>query len=972
MSIYRIEVTSNNEQYDSEGRATLHELQNFGLANLENVRTIRVYTLCGDFAEADAQRAGKEFFADAVVDIFAVNKSVLACCANNENAAPQTIIEIRRKNGVMDPSEQSIKKGLLELGIKTNWIRCARKFIVGGKVGKDELKIAVEKLLANIVIEDFFVGSDAPTPNVTATNYIFKKIEVPISHLTDDELLTLSKKWQLYLSLSEMKAAQNYFKQLNRAPTDIELETIAQTWSEHCGHKTFRGVIEYTDHEKNTTEIIDNLLKTTVAKVTHELNKKWCWSVFVDNSGVIEFTDDLGVGFKVETHNHPSAIEPYGGAGTGIGGCIRDPMGTGLGGKPILNTDIFCFGIPTIKNNDVPKGCLHPRRVLHGVVSGVRDYGNRMGIPTVNGAVYFDERYTGNPLVFCGNLALIPKELAKKRRPNVGDIALVVGGGTGRDGIHGATFSSVELDENSEMVSSGAVQIGNPIEQKKVLDFLLRARDENLYSCITDCGAGGLSSALGEMGEDCGVEVDLEKAPLKYAGLSYTEIWISEAQERMVLSTNEKNLAALEKLAREENVTITPIARFRDDQKLVLRYQEKIVGELTMDFLHNGCPRLTRQAIWHAPKLSEPNLREEKNYGAALKEILGAWNVCSKEWIIRQYDHEVQGASVVKPLTGIFHDAPSDAAVIAPILGKTNAIAVACGLNPKYSDLDPYWMAANAIDEALRNIIAVGGNLNRCALLDNFCWGNCDKPDRLAGLVRAAKACYDIAKIFGVPFISGKDSLNNEYGVGAETICIPGTLLISAVAIFDDCRKAITSDAKAAGNLIYVIGKTYNELGGSHFYAREKCVGKNVPIVRTETAKNNFTALSICTEKQLVRSLHDCSEGGIAVALAEMAFGGDLGMEINLRDVITDTNGDGELTAAQILFSESASRLIAEVAPNKIAEFESTLKNHNVVFAKIGMVTTTKNLRIFADQNLVIGEKLSDLKSAWQKPLLNG
>ncbi|GHV19941.1 phosphoribosylformylglycinamidine synthase subunit PurL [Planctomycetales bacterium] len=958
MDTYRLEIAVK----DAHDEALARELRGFNLPDLAAVREIRVYTVAGDFSLADAARAAREFFADAVVDIFAVNAAVL-------DETGQTILEIRRKNGVMNPAEQSIKRGLQQLGLRPDWVRQSRKYLLAWHNAAPDLaplKNAVEKLLANVVIEEFFIGENAPSQKPVAAPYVFKKVSVPLAALNDDELVALSRRQQLYMSLAEMKRVQQYFAELGRDPTDIELETVAQTWSEHCGHKTFKGLINYTDATTGETRVIDNLLKSTVARVTRELSPEWCWSVFVDNSGVIEFTPEMGVGFKVETHNHPSAIEPYGGAGTGIGGCIRDPMGTGLGGQPILNTDVFCFGLPDLPDDQTPRGCLHPRRIMNGVIAGVRDYGNRMGIPTANGALLFDERYTGNPLVFCGNLALIPKKYATRRRPVGGELVIVVGGGTGRDGIHGATFSSVELDENSEMVSSGAVQIGNPIEQKKVLDFLLRARDAELYSALTDCGAGGLSSAVGEMGEECGVEVDLDKAPLKYAGLNYTEIWISEAQERMVISANEKNLAALQKLADEENVTLAVIGKFRADKKLRLRYQGKSVGELTMDFLHDGCPRRTLTAKWEAPALSEPVLPDAVNYGAALKKILAAWNVCSKEWVIRQYDHEVQGASVIKPLGGAAHDSPNDAAVIAPLLGQTTGLAVANGINPKYSDIDPYWMAANAIDEALRNLVAVGGSLDRCALLDNFCWGNCDKPDRLAGLVRAAQACYDIAKIYGVPFVSGKDSLNNEYGVGERTICIPGTLLISAMAVMPDCRRAVSADLKNGGNYLYIVGDTRNELGGSHFYATLGVIGKNVPLVNAAANKKVFTALAAASTAGLCKSMHDCAEGGLAVAAAEMAFGGGLGATLDLSNLPPVLAG--ELTTAQALFSESSGRLLVEVTHADAYTFEQLMKRHGASCAHIGGATLAPELRVYdAKKNLVLSENIGDLKAAWQE-----
>ena len=961
MPTFRIEITCSDIKNDSEGRDILHSVHDYGFKGVKEVYSVRVYTISGDFQAKDAVRAGREFLSDAVVDKFTIDEPVLS-------PALGVASETMRKVGVMDPAEESVKKGLKEIGINADWVKNSKKYIFVGDITTENLEDVKYRLLGNEVIEEVEIGHNVEVKAPANSHYIFKKQDMNLDGLSDDELLKLSTDKQLYMSLPEMKEAQKYFKELGRTPTDIEMETIAQTWSEHCVHKTFKGVVNYQNKDTGESEVIDNLLKETVAKVTKELDKEWCWSVFVDNSGVIEFDGEMGAAFKVETHNHPSAIEPYGGAGTGIGGCIRDPMGTGLGGKPVMNTDVFCFGLPDTPREDVPKGSLHPLRIMKGVVGGVRDYGNRMGIPTTNGAVFYDYRYTGNPLVFCGNIAMIPKDKAEKRFPTPGQLAIVIGGGTGRDGIHGATFSSVELDEESEMVSSGAVQIGNPIEEKKVLDFLLRARDAGLYTCLTDCGAGGLSSAIGEMGETCGVEVDLDKVPLKYEGLNYTEIWISEAQERMVISTDENCLQALLELAEEENVSITPIAKFRDDKKLILRYEGEVVADMDMDFLHDGCPRITREAVWQTTLNETPEKKLQDSYNSELSSILGAWNVCSKEWIIRQYDHEVQGNSVVKPLVGAEHDGPGDAAVIAPIFGSKKALVVSNGLNPKFSDIDPYWMAASAIDEAVRNIIATGGSIDRCAILDNFCWGNCDKPDRLAGLVRAAKACYDFGTVYGLPFVSGKDSLNNEYGVGDETICIPGTLLISAMSVMDDLDQAVTMDLKDDGNTIYIVGKTYNELGASHYYALEEKVGNNVPKVRPEESLKTYAALAECSKSGLARAMHDCSEGGLAAAIAEMAFAGNRGVDIDLSKMPVDSI-DVDDSPAQ-LFSESNSRIIVEVKPENEAKFAEIMQKNNAIFAKIGIVNTgsTVNIKNMAG-NEVINANYKELKSAWQTPL---
>ena len=785
---------------------------------------------------------------------------------------------------------------------------------------------------------------------------------IPIQNANNTELLRISQNGLLSLNLIEMQAIQSHFAGLGRDPTDVEIETLAQTWSEHCVHKTFRGVIEYIENDKQPITI-NGLLQTTIIQVTEELNKNWCVSVFEDNAGIIEFDNEHNIVFKVETHNHPSAIEPYGGAGTGIGGVIRDSLGTGLGAKPILNTNVFCFGLPDLDYNQLPKGTLHPKRVFKGVVSGVRDYGNRMGIPTANGAILFDYRYTGNPLVYCGNVGIIPADRCQKK-VELGDAIVVIGGKTGRDGIHGATFSSLELDDSSENLGS-VVQIGNPIVEKKITDVLIQARDLNLYNCITDCGAGGLSSAIGEMGSDFGAEVYLDDVSLKYEGLAPWEIWLSEAQERMVISIPLHNLDPFLEICQAESVEATVLGKFTDTKQLQIHYDSQIVADLSMDFLHHGIPRITKQAVWKKPIHPNPNFERPKDLTEILHNILACPNVASKEWVIRQYDHEVQGGMVIKPLVGIENDGPSDACVTLPVLGSKKGVVIANGINPLFGDIDPYHMAASAIDEAIRNVISVGGRFDRVALLDNFSWGNPDKPDRLGGLVRAAQACYDIALAYGTPFISGKDSLYNEYHDTStgDQLAIPGTLLISAISVIDDVDKAITMDAKSPGNLIYVIGKTYDEIGGSHYTAIHNFIGNSVPVVRPETGKRIIQSLNHAIDQRLIRSCHDCSEGGIGVACAEMAFAGGFGMDLDLSNVprSNQTNAD-EL----ILFSESNSRFIAEISPQNQKEFEHALIG--VPFNVIGQVTEGKE---FIINGMTTGEKIVDttidqLKASWQ------
>jgi len=949
--LWRVEVTNKEGFFDAVAAGVLADIQDLGVKEVKEVKFVRVFYIDGALDRVAMERVAQRLLADPVVEKFSFGHIAEAV------KGPARVVEVLRKPGVMDPVEASSLKGISDLGLSASSVRTARKYILYGKISDEALSLVASKILANESIEEIVTAEVPPDIRRIAAPYRFALKVVSIRNASDSKLIEISRKGQLFLNLAEMKAIQSHFRSLSREPTDVELETLAQTWSEHCVHKTFKGLIDYNG------ERIDNLLASTVAKVTAELNKPWCISVFKDNAGVIEFTKDFALCFKVETHNHPSAIEPYGGAGTGIGGVIRDPLGTGLGARPIFNTDVFCFASPDTPYEDLPKGVLHPKRIFKGVVAGVRDYGNRMGIPTINGAIYFDQRYLGNPLVYCGTAGLLPRDKCFKR-VDAGDLIVLVGGKTGRDGIHGATFSSGELTEASETVSSGAVQIGNPITEKRMLDVILRARDLNLYKAITDCGGGGLSSAVGEMGEPVGAEVHLERVPLKYTGLSYTEIWISEAQERMILAVHPSKERELLKLFASEDVEATVIGTFTGDKRLRLFYENNLVCDLSMDFLHHGLPRLIRQAVWKGPKGAEPKMRQKPDYTRDLIRILSCPNVASKEWVIRQYDHEVQGSSVLKPLVGASNDGPGDASIVAPIYGCKKGVIVGCGFNPKYGDIDPYHMAASAIDEAIRQIIAVGGSMKEIALLDNFCWGNTDKPDRLGGLVRAAKACYDIAKAYGTPFISGKDSLNNEFATATGTIAIPPSLLISAIGVMDDVTKAVSMDLKCAGDLLYILGLTKDELGGSHYYFIHGHLGKNVPKVEPDMGLKVFNALSSASARGLVRACHDLSEGGLAVAASEMAFAGELGLSIDLRKVPLAEDVSRDDT---ILFSESNSRFLVEVPPGKRKSFERTVAC--IPFGCIGKVTKAKRLVIRGlRRRKIVDAGISRLKEAWQKP----
>jgi phosphoribosylformylglycinamidine synthase len=924
-------------------------------------RSARGYLVEGPLDRPLAERLLRELLVDALAETGRLG-------GLNEGADGDRLATVLLKPGVMDPAALSVADAARDLGLPVESVRTFRRYY-GPPPPPERRELLFRKVLANEAIEQVVDGPLALEHLTFGAPYHFRLVTVPLRQLDDDALVALSREGQLALDLAEMRAVQAHFRELGRDPTDAELETLAQTWSEHCSHKTLKGQIDFDGRHYH------NLLKETIFAATQEVRRRlgpddWCVSVFEDNAGVVRFDERHHVCFKVETHNRPSAIEPYGGANTGVGGVIRDPLGTGLGASPVCNTNVFCFAPPDTPPEELPPGVLHPLKVMKGVVAGVRDYGNRMGIPTVNGAVLFDERYLANPLVFCGTVGLIPADRARKAA-EPGDLIVVAGGRTGRDGIHGATFSSERLTAESESVSGGAVQIGNAITEKKLLDVLLQARDAGLYHAITDCGAGGFSSAVGEMGAALGAEVDLEKAPLKYAGLSYTEVWISESQERMILAVPPDRWEAFRALCAGEDVEATVIGRFEPTGHLRLRYEGNPVADLSMAFLHDGRPPVVRRATWRPPEGSAGAVahvplaerRRPENFTDTLLRILGSPNVCSKEWIIRQYDHEVQGGSAVKPLVGACDDGPGDAAVVTPVLGSWRGVAVGCGINPRYGDLDPYRMAAAAVDEAVRNVVAVGADPARVALLDNFCWGDTDRPEVLGSLVRAAEACRDVAVAYRMPFISGKDSLKNEYHSGGRHLVIPPTLLISALGQVPDVRRCVTMDLKEPGNLLYVVGLTHNEMGGSHYHLVHGLTGGAVPRVDVELAPRLFRRLHGAIAAGLVRSCHDLSEGGLAAAVAEMAFAGGVGADLTALGAAEERLPDEAL-----LFAESATRFVVEVRPESEADFEAALED--MPRMKLGQTVQEPRLRVVGSGGeWVIWAPLAQLKEAWQRPM---
>jgi phosphoribosylformylglycinamidine synthase len=873
---------------------------------LTGVQTAKVYLIEASLSQSQWDRLSASLLADPILE---------QCLQGAAPAPAGQVIEVHPLPGVMDPAALTVERMVREL-TRAKEVRATTgvRYDLAG-VSESQARDIARRLLANSVIESTHHEPWRPERFPIAARADQTLRSVAITALSEKELVTLSRSGHLFLSLDEMKAIQAHYRALGREPTDIELETLAQTWSEHCVHKTLKSTITYRGalasdiiswtarpgHVLNAdgSVTIHNLLKSTVAAATHELIAEgvdWTLSVFVDNAGIIAFDEQTAVCVKVETHNHPSAIEPYGGAATGVGGCIRDIMGTGLGARPIANTDVFCVATPDIAV--VPAGCLHPRRVLTRVVDGVRDYGNRMGIPTLNGAVYFDDRYVGNPLVFCGCVGVMPRDKIAGAAKD-GDRIVALGGRTGRDGIHGATFSSAELEHGHADEFSHAVQIGNAIEEKRTLDAILRARDHAsgcLYSAITDCGAGGFSSAVGEMGERLGAVVDLDKAPLKYEGLRYDEIWISESQERMVLAVPERNLGLLRAICDEEGVEMADLGRFgAPGRELVLRYAGTEVGRISMEFLHDGIPMPTREAIWEqtpsnraAPISAAPDAREK------LLSLLADPNIASKRWIVRQYDHEVQGATIIKPLVGPGGVGPGDASVIQPVPGSQRGLAIGCGLAVPVGDPekggDPYLMALAAVDECVRNLVCVGADPQRIAILDNFCWPSCEKPRNLASLVRAAEGCYDAAKAYRTPFVSGKDSLNNQFKTqDGRVIEIPPTLLITGIGIVPDVSRCVTMDLKCSA-----------QTGETSLYLVAPQDSKTFdPAVGAKVAR----AVAELIRTGSILAAHDGSEGGMLVAIAEML----IAAQPRAAAIELDPQ------SPEIFFGEAASQYILEL-----------------------------------------------------------
>jgi phosphoribosylformylglycinamidine synthase len=996
-TVYRIHV----QPRQGTGRTHLHAAHQSGITGLKACHASRLYFLQGRLTYDDVHQIAEKLLVDPVTEQWTASSEQLV--------EGQAAIEVVLHPGVTDPPAENLVRAAHQLGITgLEQAATGQQYRLEGDLSAVDLHRLANEILANPVIQHTAVNQPITPPFVPAQPPDDTVEVFPLRGSDDEQLQTLSQARRLALDLAEMQAIRDYFVSEGRDPTDVELETLAQTWSEHCVHKTFRAAITYTGPDGQTEEI-DGLLKTTIRAATEQVNKPWVRSAFVDNAGIVAFDDQFDLAFKVETHNHPSALEPFGGANTGVGGVVRDVLG--VSARPIANTDILCFGPPDLPPDELPAGVLHPRRIADGVVAGVEDYGNKMGIPTVNGAILYHPGYTANPLVYVGCLGILPHG-SHPSEAQPGDLIVAIGGRTGRDGLRGATFSSMEMDVETGQAAGTAVQIGHPIMEKKVQEVVLRARDEKLYTAVTDCGAGGFSSAVGEMGENLGAQVQLQNVTLKYPGLRPWEIWLSEAQERMVLAVPLPNWPRLQEICAGQDVEAIQLGTFTGSGRLQIHYGEQCVGDLAMAFLHDGLPRRHLKAEWKplvpqssilSPQPSslspQPSSLSPQPSSlspqSSLLALLAHPDIRSKEAVVRLYDHEVQGGTAVKPLTGVHNHGPSDASVLVPanslleagdlrladnrqsfdtaqdkssiVNRQSKGVALSNGIRPNYTDLDPYRMAWAAVDEAFRNVTAVGADPDQVAILDNFCWGNPNLPDRLGSLVRCAQGCYDAAIAYDTPFISGKDSLNNEYtGGDGRKHAIPGTLLISALGIVPDVNQAVTMDLKQPGNLLFVVGDTGAELGGSHYQQ----IGGHVQPQHyvaprpVQDALARMRALHQAIRAGLVRACHDCSEGGLAVTLAEMCLAGGLGAEIQLH-AIPKTE---PITDESLLFSETLSRFVVEVRPEDAARFQEMLNGHPQ--AHIGVVggqrlQITRQTSTFQDDYL-IDLPITELDQAWR------
>lgn len=930
-----------SKHHDNRGRSIWNEIQKtFGSTGITKIEVVKKYYLEGFSAQT------ADYFATTVLTDALVQRYVV-----NEITAPGVKkIEIAQKQGVMNPEIATLFKAATDLKLSgltnadTSW-----EYYFYGNINDEQLQLICHRLLMNATIEYIVHENNVSDmhlqPSVIAT--------VPIRSMTDAELVSFAQLHQLYLNINELTTIKNYFIQNERDPYDIEVETIAQTWSEHCYHKTFKAPLIINGVAKKS---LFSRLKETAQKFSDNVV-----SAFVDNAGAFHFYEGYAVLGKVETHNSPSAIEPYGGAATGSGGVFRDILGTGHGAKIIAATDMFCFAPPDLPRNQIPSGCLAPEYLLRKVVAGVGDYGNRMGIPTNNGSVHFHEDFRAKPTVIVGAYGIAPEIQCHKGVPLAEDFIVLVGGRTGRDGIHGATFSSGTMTAATMSTNAHAVQIGNPIEEKRLIDAIICARDAGIIKALTDCGAGGLSSAIGEMAADSGAHVSLEKVPLKYQPLHPREIWVSESQERMVCAISPEHVKNFQEICAEYNVDATVIGIFTDRGQLEITFHEQLICNLSMQFLHHGLPQKKLIGSYTACAYKNIDMSPPHDWVHILCAAMAEWNICSKEPIVRLYDHGVQASNALMSFTGVHEQGPNDAVVLTPLLGKPYGLVISHGMNPALMERDPYHGSWWAITEALANLTAVGGNVQETCLIDNFIWP-CPDEQYIGFLDAALQACIDAMETFKIPFISGKDSLSSSYQhPDGKILNIPPVLCISAFGKIPNVSITISSDFKHIGSCIVLIGNIDMEGIGGSVYAKithQDSPHYRIPHINQKQLPLIFQTVHELINANIIHACHDISEGGIAVALAEMCIGGAIGAHGDLTFL-------KEQRADLFLFSETAGCFLAEVKNEDL---------DNPLFASIPHQiigkTVKKPIITMEHTNKVLFQiEVSLLQQCWQRPM---
>ncbi|MCD6562198.1 MAG: phosphoribosylformylglycinamidine synthase subunit PurS [Deltaproteobacteria bacterium] len=991
--VSRLEIRLKKELKDPEGASIKRKSREYFGIEVEDIRSIRILTIDSGLDADQLEQIRMEIFTNPVTE----ESSYLPVASGFD-----WIIWVGFRPGVRDTAGSTAKEAIEDiLGVtfKNNEaVYTSKLYEIRGNIDKHQAAEIASELLANDIIQQWKIYSKIDWDPDKGIGFQIPKVIlnheptvnfVPLG--SDDELKEISLKRNLALQERDIPVIRNYFlredvrKERKKVgldlPTDVELEYISQARSDHCNHNTFKGLFRYHDIVTGHRETVDNLFKSCIEDTTLKIKKEkdWIVSVLWDNAGVGRFDDNNYYVITGETHNSPSNMEAYGGSVTGIVGVYRDPMGAGKGSRLILGMYGFCVGPREYRGDLRPH--LHPRRLLDGVIEGVRDGGNKSGVPTPFGLVLFDKSYLGKSLVFVTAMGIMPavigNESSHKKRTSPGDLIVMSGGRVGKDGIHGVTAASETFTEHTP---AGHVQIGDPYTQKKLHDFLLEARNEGLISFITDNGGGGLSSSIGESARfSNGCRVDLAKVPLKYEGLDQWEIWISESQERMTIAVKPEHLDRFMELSSRHAVESTVIGEYNDSGYLRLDYKNKTCAYINMDFLESGFPQWEFDAEWlsaEARGLTEPVLGEPDRHGDIIRDLLSRPNICSRNWISRQYDHEVGGGSVIKPLTGKGWDIPSDSVVIRPLLNSNRGIVVSQALNPFYSEIDTYHMTAVTIDEAVRRTLAVGGDPNHLGGVDNFCWptieyhpvNNPDGKYKAAQLVRANQALRDYCPGYGIPLLSGKDSmyidgnLQGKYGEKHKISGMP-TFLFTVCSVIEDVSRCITLDAKFPGDLVYILGETKDELGGSEYYRMMGSVGLNVPKVAAKELLPSYMALFEAVKEGLLSSCHAVCRGGLAVHLAMVAMAGELGLEISCPGIPASTGPD----LSRLLYSESAGRFIITVAPDKRERFETLFSGLKT--GRVGVVTESPRFCIRDGEDAkVIDEDVRILKDTWKKP----